>query len=115
MGVWRIMCGLKVHTEHVGWGTRSRGCIMWMYYGDRCVRTVVQECFDVTGRNYMKEEKRVGTVHVAVDDCRHQVRYLVKARNALAGRAAQQGQQGRTGLMSSGISPPEHGRQRAWG
>jgi hypothetical protein len=78
--------------------------IPWMYYGDRCVRTVVQECFDVTGRNYMREEKRVGTVHVAMDDCRHQVRCLVKARNELAGRAAQQGQQGRTGLMSPGIS-----------
>lgn len=74
--------------------------IPWMYYGDRCVRTVVQECFDVTGKNYMREEKRVGTAHVAVDDCRHQVRYLVKARNELAGRAAQQGPQGRTGLMS---------------
>src|SRR5271170_6563388 len=31
--------------------------IPWMHYGDRCVRTVVQECFDVTGRNYRREEK----------------------------------------------------------
>jgi hypothetical protein len=52
----------------------------------------------------MREEKRVGMVHVAMDDCRHQVRCLVKARNELAGRAAQQGQQGRTALMSPGIS-----------
>ena len=52
----------------------------------------------------------VGTVHVAVDDCRHQVRYLVKARNELAGRAAQQGQQGRTGLVTPGI-PPSRAQQ----
>lgn len=37
----------------------------------------------MTGREFAKEQVFERTKHVALDDCRHQVAYLVKARNSL--------------------------------
>ncbi|KAL2062440.1 hypothetical protein VTL71DRAFT_6706 [Oculimacula yallundae] len=55
----------------------------WTYKNDMCVRTLVRTANDMLGRDFAKEERFQGTRHDALDDCRHQIRYMVKARNAL--------------------------------
>ncbi|KAH7390313.1 hypothetical protein BKA64DRAFT_120415 [Cadophora sp. MPI-SDFR-AT-0126] len=55
----------------------------WTYKNDMCVRTLVRTAGDILGRNFAREERFQGTRHDALDDCRHQVRYMVKARNAM--------------------------------
>jgi len=48
-----------------------------------CVRTFVVQCMIMTGRDFRKEVAFKGVKHRALDDCRHQIEYLVKARNLL--------------------------------
>lgn len=55
----------------------------WTYKNDMCVRTLVRTAGDLLGRDFAKEERFQGTRHDALDDCRHQIRYMVKARNAM--------------------------------
>lgn len=55
----------------------------WKFYNDMCVRTFVRQCSLMTGRDFAREQVFEGTKHVALDDCRHQVAYLVNARNSL--------------------------------
>ena len=55
----------------------------WTYKNDMCVRTLVRTAGDLLGRDFAKEERFQGTRHDALDDCRHQIRYTVKARNAM--------------------------------
>lgn len=55
----------------------------WKFYNDMCVRTFVRQCSIMSGRDFAREQVFNGTKHVALDDCRHQVAYLVKARDSL--------------------------------
>ncbi|TVY40218.1 hypothetical protein LOCC1_G004070 [Lachnellula occidentalis] len=48
-----------------------------------CVRTFVKQCAFMTGRDFSREFGRRGPKHIALEDCRHQIMYLVKARNHL--------------------------------
>lgn len=57
--------------------------IPWKFYNDMCVRTFVVQCKMMTGRDFRKEVAFKGVKHKALDDCRHQIEYLVKARNLL--------------------------------
>ncbi|KUJ09349.1 uncharacterized protein LY89DRAFT_598248, partial [Mollisia scopiformis] len=56
----------------------------WKFTGDMCVRTMVNSTSSITGRDYTREVVRQGRHHDALDDCRHQVKYLVLAMNSLA-------------------------------
>lgn len=58
----------------------------WKFTGDMCVRTAVKTFGEIMGRDFAKEEVFKARKHDAVDDCRHQIRYLVKARNAVMNR-----------------------------
>jgi hypothetical protein len=58
----------------------------WEYYNDMCVRTFVKQCLSVTGRDFQRETVLKGKKHKALDDCRHQISYLVNARNYLMTR-----------------------------
>lgn len=62
----------------------------WMYYDDLCVRTYCEVAFSITGRNIRREVDRsfAGKKHNAIDDCKHQIIYLVKCREALQGAYA---------------------------
>ena len=60
----------------------------WVMHSDMCVRTFVHMCSSITGINFQAEEVRTGKHHVAIDDCRHQIAYILKARNALYRRQA---------------------------
>lgn len=53
------------------------------YYGHHCVRTFVKQVAWITGVDYARKVEMRGKKHVSLDDCRHQVRYLVLARRAL--------------------------------
>lgn len=53
---------------------------------DMCVRTFVKQCSIMAGRDFRSEVVWKGVRHVALDDCRHQINYLVKARNELMPR-----------------------------
>ena len=55
------------------------------YIGDRCVRTLVHGFGELVGRDFAREAraKFEGTPHDALDDCRHQIRYLMAARHAV--------------------------------
>ncbi|EPE34419.1 Ribonuclease H-like protein [Glarea lozoyensis ATCC 20868] len=55
----------------------------WKYYNDMCLRTFVKQCTFMTGKDFAKDEIFEGKKHVALDDCRYQVSYLVKARKHL--------------------------------
>lgn len=59
----------------------------WMYYNDLCVRTYCEAAFSITGRNIRREVDKsfVGKKHNAIDDCKHQILYLTKCREALRG------------------------------
>ncbi|KAG4441871.1 hypothetical protein IFR05_002672 [Cadophora sp. M221] len=57
----------------------------WTFKNDMCVRTLVRTASDILGRNFAREERFQGTRHDALDDCRHQIRYMVKARNTMVG------------------------------
>ncbi|TGO68774.1 hypothetical protein BOTNAR_0020g00480 [Botryotinia narcissicola] len=59
----------------------------WMYYNDLCVRTYCEAAFSITGRNIRREVDKtfVGKKHDAIDDCKHQILYLNKCRDALRG------------------------------
>ncbi|TGO12131.1 hypothetical protein BTUL_0094g00460 [Botrytis tulipae] len=59
----------------------------WMYYNDLCVRTYCEAAFSITGRNIRREVDKtfVGKKHDAIDDCKHQILYLTKCRDALRG------------------------------
>jgi hypothetical protein len=48
-----------------------------------CVRNFVKQCAFMTGQDYSPEVGRRGPKHIAIEDCKHQVLYLVKARNHL--------------------------------
>ncbi|KAF4624309.1 hypothetical protein G7Y89_g13864 [Cudoniella acicularis] len=64
-----------------------RACGMerpWKFWNDMCVRTVVKQCAALTGRDYSREIKFQGEKHNPLDDCRHQVRYLVLAMDTLS-------------------------------
>lgn len=51
----------------------------WKFHDDRCARTVITEWEDKWGSyDWMKRVPFVGTKHNAVDDCKHQVKVLVK-------------------------------------
>ncbi|KAH6677173.1 hypothetical protein B0J14DRAFT_433578, partial [Halenospora varia] len=63
-----------------------RACQMEMphkFYNNMCVRTMVKQSGFITGRNFPREIKFKGTKHNPLDDCRHQVRYLVAALDAI--------------------------------
>jgi oligoribonuclease (3'-5' exoribonuclease) len=68
----------------------------WKYWNDMCVRTMVKQCYCMTGIDYRRDAVMKGTRHKAIDDCRHQIAYLVKARNALMAPATSR----KMGLMS---------------
>ena len=57
----------------------------WQHYQNRCVRTVVAETYRRTGVNFAEEKVMpfTGKKHNAVDDCKHQVRYMIKAMRAM--------------------------------
>ncbi|ESZ98086.1 hypothetical protein SBOR_1542 [Sclerotinia borealis F-4128] len=62
----------------------------WMYYNDLCVRTYCEMAFSITGRNIRREVDKsfVGKKHNAIDDCKHQIIYLIRCRDALRGTQA---------------------------
>jgi hypothetical protein len=58
------------------------------YHHEWCVRTIVQSCAILTGTNYFLEANKTRdplTHHNAIHDCKHQIKYFVKAWNALQG------------------------------
>jgi hypothetical protein len=55
----------------------------WKFYNDMCVRTFVSQMTSILGKNFARDSPQIGVKHVALDDCRHQISYLVKARNML--------------------------------
>ncbi|KAI9046857.1 hypothetical protein LZ554_008936 [Drepanopeziza brunnea f. sp. 'monogermtubi'] len=55
----------------------------WNNFNDMCVRTLVKCYGEMLGRNFPNEVKFQGAKHSALDDCRHQIRYLVRARSAV--------------------------------
>ncbi|KAF5871726.1 uncharacterized protein Bfra_008750 [Botrytis fragariae] len=59
----------------------------WMHYNDFCVRTYCEAAFSITGRNIRREVDKsfVGKNHNAIDDCKHQILYLTKCRDAFRG------------------------------
>lgn len=48
-----------------------------------CVRSVVKCYGDLLGRQSVKEMPFQGVKHIAIGDCSQQIRYLVKASNAV--------------------------------
>ncbi|RDL31780.1 uncharacterized protein BP5553_09182 [Venustampulla echinocandica] len=81
-----MIWGNGVLADNLWIQTAYSSCSMekpWAYYNNMCVRTVVKQCAFMTGRDYSREVKQKGTKHYALDDCRHQIVYLVKARNSL--------------------------------
>jgi oligoribonuclease (3'-5' exoribonuclease) len=94
-----MIWGNGVMADNVWIRSAYKACSMekpWKYWNDMCVRTMVEQCYCMTGRDYRREMVMKGTKHKAIDDCRHQVAYLVKARNALMIPAASR----KMGLMS---------------
>ncbi|CAG8975081.1 hypothetical protein HYALB_00009944 [Hymenoscyphus albidus] len=85
------------HSQPMIWGNGAvadnvwiasayRSCNMvkpWEFWNDMCVRTFVRQCSLMTGREFTKEHVFEGTMHIALDDCRNQIVYLVNARNSL--------------------------------
>jgi hypothetical protein len=72
--------------DNVWIASAYRACGMekpWKFYNDSCVRTIVKQCAYMTGKDFARGEVFKGKKHVALDDCFHQVSYLVKARNHL--------------------------------
>jgi hypothetical protein len=72
--------------DNVWIASAYRACDMerpWKFYNDMCVRTFVKQCAYMTGKDFARNEAFKGKKHVALDDCLHQVSYLVKARNHL--------------------------------
>ncbi|KAE8454565.1 hypothetical protein EG329_000188 [Mollisiaceae sp. DMI_Dod_QoI] len=59
----------------------------WKFYNDMCVRSAVKYAAFITGRDCSFEVKRKGKHHDALDDCRHQVAYLVLATKSLMPKA----------------------------
>ncbi|KAM0163432.1 hypothetical protein ACHAPG_001357 [Botrytis cinerea] len=59
----------------------------WMYYNDLCVRAYCEAAFSIIGRNIRRgvDKSFVGKRHNAIDDCKHQILYLTKCREALRG------------------------------
>lgn len=59
----------------------------WYYFGERCVRTLVHGFGELVGRDFAREVRAnfEGTPHDALDDGKHQIRYLMPARNAVGG------------------------------
>ena len=58
------------------------------YHHQWCVRTIVQSCAILTGTNYFLEANKTRdllTHQNAIYDCKHQIKYFVKAWNALQG------------------------------
>lgn len=55
----------------------------WKNICDMCVKTLVRNYSELVGRNFAREEVFQGTKHDAIDDARHQIRYLVKSRKAV--------------------------------
>ncbi|KAJ8066286.1 hypothetical protein OCU04_005365 [Sclerotinia nivalis] len=62
----------------------------WMHYNDLCVRTYCETAFSITGRNIRRDVDKsfVGKKHNAIDDCKHQIIYVIKCRDALRGEQA---------------------------
>ncbi|KAG4034931.1 hypothetical protein MFRU_002g02800 [Monilinia fructicola] len=62
----------------------------WMFYNDLCVRTYCETAFSITGRNIRRDVDKsfAGNKHNAIDDCKHQILYLIKCREALLGAQA---------------------------
>jgi hypothetical protein len=81
-----MIWGNGVMADNVWINSAYKACSMekpWKYWNDMCVRTMVNQCYSMTGIDYRREMVMKGTKHIAIDDCRHQIAYLVKARNAL--------------------------------
>ena len=53
----------------------------WRFTSDICVRTAMHLVQSMSGRNFKYGEQFEGNAHDALDDCRHQIKYLVKAVN----------------------------------
>jgi hypothetical protein len=98
-----MIWGNGVMADNVWIRSAYKACSMekpWKYWNDMCVRTMVKQCYFMTGMDYQREAVMKGTKHKAIDDCRHQIAYLVKARNALMAPAASRKME----LMSSETS-----------
>jgi oligoribonuclease (3'-5' exoribonuclease) len=94
-----MIWGNGVMADNVWIHSAYKACSMekpWKYWNDMCVRTIVKQCYFMTGTDYQREAVMKGTKHKAIDDCRHQIAYLVKARNALMAPATSR----KVGLMS---------------
>jgi hypothetical protein len=55
----------------------------WKWYFNRCVRSVVRTIALKTGNDRQQTTPFTGRKHKALDDCSHQIDYLVKAWNDL--------------------------------
>ncbi|KAK0105436.1 hypothetical protein ONS96_004823 [Cadophora gregata f. sp. sojae] len=81
MGNGAVADNIWINSAYAAWGMADRK--PWTYKNDMCVRTLVRTAGDILGRDFSREEPFQGTRHDALDDCRHQIRYMVKARNAM--------------------------------
>lgn len=50
----------------------------WSFRNERCVRTIV-----ALNQSIRDEEEFIGVAHNPIDDCKHQIKYLVKTINSL--------------------------------
>lgn len=56
----------------------------WKFYNNMCVRSVVAFVQNHSGKDWRRHWKMApGTAHIALEDCKHQVRYLCAARKSV--------------------------------
>lgn len=81
-----------INKENVVWGNSARfdlGLLNkayevlgidlpWSFRNERCVRTIV-----ALNQGIRDEEEFIGVAHNPIDDCKHQIKYLVKTINSL--------------------------------
>jgi hypothetical protein len=82
LGVW----GNGVIADNVWIRSAYKACNMrrpWKDFSDMCVRTFVEQGTLMTGIDRKNLTKFTGVPHKALDDCRHQIKYLVPTRNDL--------------------------------
>ena len=89
--------GLNIDSQPQIWGNGASGDNVWIkeaylaskmnrpsqFYNDRCVRTFMQQNKHYIGIDYFKTVVFEGTKHHAVDDCKHQIKYVVLAHRRI--------------------------------
>jgi len=83
-----MIWGNGVVADNVWIRSAYKACKMqrpWKDFGDMCVRTFVKQGTLIMGVNRARTTPRTGVLHKALDDCKHQIKYIVLTRNDLVG------------------------------